>query len=627
MRSAARQAAGTVVATLLLVTAARAGISPQAKAIVDRWLDASGGREAFLADTALHVKGKQVAEGMRGTFEYWSAGPQRLLEIEHVGTLRYRAGTDGVAGWRTDLTSRKVAPLEGKDLEAIRGEAWFRSEQWARDDQGGGRVVPGQHAFMNGRGLVALDVTPPVGPPKSLWFDAETGLLVRITHNRDQHHWNENLSGWKLLAGRRRWTVSMVGDSVRFAAGFVRQNVDSVRIETPSDPAVFSAPASTGRSVTWLRTRGVARLPFRYRRGHVWVRASLNGAPAGDFILDTGCTMTAVDREHARAVGLTLEGSMVAQGVGGYDTGGWAQVKSVRITGADGDGVDVPDLKVGVLELTDDMNRREWDDVAGLIGYDVLSRFVVDFDFDRRVVTLHDPATFRYTGKGLAVPFTLHACIPTVEVTLNGTCTGRFIVDVGNATPMAVHADQVDACRLFAGIRKDVQHWVGGIGGAFPETVCRLDSVQVGPFRWPQPIAGLTLHHYGGAGSKDIQGNLGTSILDRFRCTFDYARGQLWLEPGARYGQRERFSRSGLYFTRWSGRVWIAAVVRHSPAADAGLKVRDVLKAVNGRAVERWTPEELDALFRDGAVGTVVTVTVERELVDQDLELTLADVL
>jgi C-terminal processing protease CtpA/Prc len=67
--------------------------------------------------------------------------------------------------------------------------------------------------------------------------------------------------------------------------------------------------------------------------------------------------------------------------------------------------------------------------------------------------------------------------------------------------------------------------------------------------------------------------------------------------------------------------------VRHSPGADAGLKVRDVLKAVNGRPIEQWTPEALQALFERGAVGTTVMVKVERELEDQDIELTLAEVL
>ncbi len=628
MRAVAVVAAMACLASVLGVPATHAEISPQAKVVVDRWLEASGGRAAYLADTLLHVKGRTRKGGEPGTFEVWRHGSSQYMETHTEASVKLRFGVDGAAGWRTDVTAKKIAPLEGKDLEAIQGEAWFASEQWAREDQGGGKVWHGQHAFKGARGMIALEVTPPVGPSKTLWFDDDNGLLVRITHRRDQYAWDESYSGWRTIAGRKRWTIATAGDSMLYAPGFRRTIVDSIRVEPPLAASGFAPPASSVRPVTWLRTRGVAELPFRYKRGHVWIRASVNGTPPADFILDTGCTMSALDREYARRIGLPVEGRLVAEGIAGTDDGGgWAPLRSLRIAGATGDGVEVRDLKTGVLEINDDMRVQEWDDAAGLIGYDVLSRFVVDIDFDRQVVTLHDPATFQYAGHGQAIPFTLHACIPTVEVRLNAGCTGRFIVDVGNATVMTVHTEQVDACRLFGGRRKEIQHWVGGIGGSIPETVCRLDSVHVGPFAWPQPIVGLTLHHLGSMGSKDVQGNIGTSVLERFRCTFDYARSQLWLEPGKRFAQPDRYSHSGLYLHRWSGRVWITAVVRHSPADEAGLKVRDVLKSVDGRPIDRWTPEALDAVFRDGAIGSTVRLTIERDLVDQDLELTLAEVL
>lgn len=619
--------AGCALALALRAAGARADITPQAQAVVDRYLEATGGRAAFAADTALHFQYRVRAEGMAGRLEQWVVAPDRILEIEQLGPLRRRAGYDGRQGWRTDLGSRQVGPLEGRDLEALRAEVWFRTEQWARPDQGGGKVAHGQHAYYKGRAMEALTVEPPVGPPGELWFDTETGLLARITHRRDQYHWNEELLAWKTLAGRRRWTASLIGDSVLFAAGFQRLNLDSVRAETPREPGAFSPPASTLKPAVWLKSRGVARVPFRYKRGHVWLRASVNGGPVDDFILDTGCTTTALDRAWTRQAGLDTQGQLVAQGVGGTDTGAWATVRTLRIAGPDGDGVQVADLKAAVLELNDDLETYDWSKAAGLIGYDVLGRFVVELDFDRQLLVLHDPAAWRHEGPGEALPMTLHAGIPTVPVTLNGTCTGQYLVDVGNATVLSVHSDQVDRCRLFGLARKDVQHWVGGIGGVFTESVCRLDSVRIGPFSWKEPIAGLTLHRYGGAGSKEIQGNVGTSVLERFKCTFDYARGQLWLEPGARYAQRDRFTRSGLWVTRWSGNVYVVRVVRKSPAEAAGFKVRDIVRAIDGRPIERWTPEQIDAVLVDGEPGRVVRLTVERELVNEDLEVTLADVL
>jgi hypothetical protein len=215
---------------------------------------------------------------------------------------------------------------------------------------------------------------------------------------------------------------------------------------------------------------------------------------------------------------------------------------------------------------------------------------------------LHEPTRYKHTGPGEAVPMTLHGNVPTVEVTLDGRCKGTFIVDVGNASVLSVGAEQVQHCGLLGLKRKDVQHWVGGIGGAFTETVCRMDSLQLGPFCMNGPVVGLTTHHRGGAGSKEIQGNLGTTVLERFRCTFDYAHGTLWLEPGGASTRPSRSRAAGCGSRAGRGRDR-ARRGEGFARRRAGFKVRDVLRAVNGRRIERWTPAELDRLLKDGSPG------------------------
>lgn len=611
----------------LTVRPARAEVDYRAKPLVDRYIAESGGVAALAADTVLHEKAHIRAGRMVGTMEGWWMGPTRLLQISRVGPVHARMGFDGTSAWMTDLDSKKVTAIEGKQLEAMRADAWFESEQWARPDQGGGRILPGQHSYSRGRGLDAIDVTPPVGEPRTIWFDAETGLIARVTKHRDQHSWNEDYADWALVAGRKRSMATTIGDSLLSPDTYVRINVDVVRAEPPGDLGSFSPMASAAQPLAWLKSHGIARLPFRYSRRAVWVTASVNGAPPAQFILDTGCSMTAIDRAYARQIELPQEGTAVSEGVGGEDVGSFGKVHTLRVAGPTGDGVEVRDFKVGVTGLQDDMMSLEWDKPAGLLGYDFLGRFVVDIDFDHQVLTLYDPATFVYRGHGQALPITLYSCVPTVPVRLNSGCEGQFMVDVGNASVMMVHTAQVERCHLFGLGSKQVEHWVGGVGGAIPETVCRLDSMRVGPFEWNEPVAGLTLHHFGIAGSKDLQGNLGTSVLERFHCTFDYARRQLWLEPGARYPQRDSFTRAGLWVERHEGVVMVVGVVKHSPAEKAGLKMRDALRAVNGRAIDLWTPEQLDQLFDHGPVGSTVKLTIERDLNDQKVELTLADVL
>lgn len=596
----------------------------RAREILERYVEATGGRSALEADTLLRRTGHVVTSGMDGSWQEWRKGNDRLLRIEQLGMLKQKEGLDGTIGWRTDYTSKKVGPIEGKDLDALRSTAWFQAEEWARDTTW--RAVLGSAAFLSGKALQSVVIKPPVGPKKALWFDQSTGLLARITHTRDQYDWNEEVSGWKKLAGRKRPTIFTTG-MPQFPTSYSKTTVDSIIATAPRDPHAFVRPATTAVPVAWKGAKGKVELPFRYRRGHVWVKLSVNGEPPAEFILDTGAFNTCLDRSYASTLGLSGEGEHVASGVGGYDTFGFTKLHSLGWATAAGVGVEVKDLRAGVIELQDALSSSEWGRTAGLLGYDVLSRFTLELDFDRQVLVLHDPATYKHTGPGTPIPMTLNGNIPTVELTLNGKCKGDYIVDVGNSTVLTVHAEQVDACRLLWLKKKDVHHMVGGIGGAFQESVCRMDSAQIGPFRIVGPIVGLSTHHMGGSGSKEIAGNIGTTVLERFRCTFDYAGGTLWLEPTARYDEPEAFTRSGLWYTRWAGVVIVYGVVKGSPAAEAGFKIRDVLRGVNGRSIDHWTPEELDRVLKNGPAGSQVKVTYERDLKEEAVELTLADVL
>jgi hypothetical protein len=182
-------------------------------------------------------------------------------------------------------------------------------------------------------------------------------------------------------------------------------------------------------------------------------------------------------------------------------------------------------------------------------------------------------------------------------------------------------------CGLARVERKEVKVYAGGIGGAFPEWVGRLDSLRIGPYSWREPIVGLSLHRRGMVGSEDYSGNIGNSVLERFRCTFDYARRRLYLEPGERYSRRDTYSRLGAMLVRLDDRVFAVGIISNSPADSAGVEWMDEVKSVDGRPVARFTRDELDRLFVDGPEGSTHHIVVTRNFKDVDLEVVLRDVI
>jgi hypothetical protein len=182
--------------------------------------------------------------------------------------------------------------------------------------------------------------------------------------------------------------------------------------------------------------------------------------------------------------------------------------------------------------------------------------------------------------------------IPTIEVQLDGGCAGQFLVDVGNSFGLIVHGSLVNNCRMFAKNqgRKQVRIYGGGVGSGFQSWLCRLDTLRIGPYAIPQPIAGLSLSTHGIVGSKELGGNIGNGVLQRFRCTFDYAI-EIAL-PRAR-----RPLRGEPTDTRASAPIWCAmsdACVAWASCTVAsrrgGLKEADEVIEIDGRAAATFTP-------------------------------------
>jgi hypothetical protein len=620
-------------AMLTLAAPARAWISPEAQLIVDRYVQATGGAAALAADTTLHIKGRVSAMDQKGSFEQWAALPDRIVTRVSLGTVRMRTGFDGTSGWRTDLASKKVTILDGKELEQTRSDAYFATEMWARPGQGGGRVS----SYKNGEEFRSIEVTPPVGSPRRLWFSTSNGLLRRMTVRIDQREADSWMSDYRRIGGRLRAMKEEAADSDQAIVWDAHDEsptpdhftVDSLWVNETIEPSLFASPGSRGQSVAWLKTKGIARIPFRYGTRHVWIKVLVNGFTHADFLLDTGAGMTMIDRSYAEKLGIVPDEAFAVEGMGGADAGSLAKLSSLRIGSAATDGVAMQDLKVGLVDFGEDVEAVMWRHMAGLIGYDVLERFVVEIDYDNQVVTLRDPKTFAYEGGGQPVDMRLAGGIPLVSVELGRGCAGDFLVDVGSSFGLTLHGSLVRSCRLFDNIlgHKQVEVNGGGVGASYVSWLSRLDHVRIGPYEWEQPIAGLSLRTSGMVGSKDYGGNIGNVVLERFKVTFDYEHRKLYLEPGRRFAEPERFSRIGAVFVRMSGRVIAANILKGSAAYEAGLEPDDEIMAIDGKPILEFTPELLDRMFVDGDVGATHELSIVHDGEPKKVTVTLKDVL
>ena len=613
VRTAAIRCAVLLATALMETPAAHASVHERALPVIEHYLDATGGRAARDSEQTVHLRGDIRSIGFTGQWEMWLAAPDRWMRHFQLGPLDFREGYDGHVSWRTDLSNKSVTVGSAADAARAREEGWFLNERWARSDQDSATIMPGSSVYGGEASYDVLVITPPGGHPRRFFVNQRTGLIDRVVYQVDQMSAEEHPGHYAKLGGRLRPSEYASPTLLPTDKPVERLTVTQLESNMQLDSIVFAPPRVQQRAITWQHARRTIHVPFTYGSKAVMVMVSINGAPPCEFILDTGASLSLLDENYAYALGLTVEGNALVEGIAETGDIRFARVRSIALAGPDSAEATLGDFRVALLDLAQAGKIVLWKKPMGILGADFLSRFVVEIDYDRRMVTLYDPARYRYAGAGAALPFELSSNCPIVDMTVNGSCPGKFLVDVGNSFYFTVHGSMVRGCRLVGEKRRhEVEVQGGGVGGGFVSTLCRLDSLTLGPFTWTEPVAALALHTRGGIGSKEISGNIGNGVLERFKCTFDYPRRTLYLEPGRRFSERDVVSRFGALFARFGPRVIAGNILTGSAAYEAGLRWYDEIVSVDGKSLEDWTREEVDHLLEEGEVGSEHTVQYRR---------------
>ncbi|HQR16905.1 MAG TPA: hypothetical protein PK948_00970, partial [Gemmatimonadales bacterium] len=219
--------------------------------------------------------------------------------------------------------------------------------------------------------------------------------------------------------------------------------------------------------------------------------------------------------------------------------------------------------------------------IAGILGHDFFSRFVVRIDYAASRIELFDPATYSYDGPGTAIPVWLEAGEPFVLGTLyltNRAVPAKLKIDTGSLDLLGLNGSFVAQTGLIPEAHRRIPAPGVAVGGATENYLTLLDSVSIAGFTIARPMVGYSadLTRAGDAGT------LGARLLARFTATFDYARRRLILEPN---GARPADDASGLLLIAEPPdfrTVRILAVQSGTGGAEAGLAPGDTLVDVGG---------------------------------------------
>jgi hypothetical protein len=285
---------------------------------------------------------------------------------------------------------------------------------------------------------------------------------------------------------------------------------------------------------TEARLAGALPATMRFREDNGWiiVQARVNGAGPVDFVLDTGAGMIAIlDSERTNA--LKMDMSEVRR-LGSPDQLAAPTAAVQRDMDIDFGPVVLLDQTVLAIPLETVMCSDEVRDVPfqGVIGHELFHRYVVEINYDRGEVVLHDPDAYRYTGKGEIVEADISGRQPFVQARVTAPDGARYDarlhVDSGAGIDLSLFPQAHDAIKLPAGGSTKSGCFVGGLAKYQTGSSVDLD------FGGGRTVSTPVDYSIGDEVIDTGQhGRIGSRFLRRHNVVFDYSRGRMILEPRA----------------------------------------------------------------------------------------------
>jgi hypothetical protein len=347
----------------------------------------------------------------------------------------------------------------------------------------------------------------------------------------------------------------------------------------------------------------VASIPLEFGgENYVLIKARINDFEPMTFILDSGGGSGLVLYHHA-AQALQLKGA-------GKGKGGGAGEGTFETTSVKGVSLSLPGVTMNnqtFVVFPKESSSSTFGPVDGVIGYSLFNRYVVEIDYQSKVVNLYEPSSYQYTGTGESIPIEILSKVPFVRVQIplagRKPLEGRFIVDSGAGRfTLILNTPVVNENNLIAVAQKTItEPGASGVGGEVRLIVARWPSLQLGHFTLTDPVIHFAQDRKGAFASSDFNGVIGGELLRRFTVIFDYAHKRMILEANAGFKDRFDYDMSGMRL-RAEGpdfkQLKLVRVVENSPALEVGLREGDLISAIDGRPAAELSLTEVAKLFK-----------------------------
>jgi hypothetical protein len=374
------------------------------------------------------------------------------------------------------------------------------------------------------------------------------------------------------------------------------------------------------------------QIPIEVRNNLVVVPVILNGALPLKFILDTGVrTAILTQKTFTDILNLTYSRKYTISGPGGvklvdaYVTNG----VTLQLPGVTGRGHAMLVLDQDYLELRNYLGT----DVHGILGYELFSRFIIQIDYEKKILTLMSPERFSPGRKFHAIPIRIEDTKPYVTTPIvlsDGTrLTAKLLVDSGASHGLMLEPSSDTRIKVPDSVVSSI---IGrGLGGDITGKVGRIQSLHLGDFSLENAIANFPdPNSYFDSlkmGSTSRNGAVGGEVLSRFTVVFNFPQEQIYLKKNSAFKKKFHYNLSGIVVKAKGSRLNVFEVMEvreQSVSHKAGVLAGDIIVSVNGIPSSVLDLNLINGFFNHRP-GKRVHLVVTRNGVRQKIEFKLKE--
>jgi hypothetical protein len=595
-----------------LSSLASGGTTSSLDEVLDQWAAALGGRDRLASIGTMHSHARAELFGLEGSLEEWfTADGKHRLDLDLSGVYTMTVVTTQQHSWYSEQKGAAVEQ-EGKDLEDEVRDVFLGTWSHLLPERMAGEVD--LLATEHKTGEIAVRISPTAGTPVTVFLDDETHLPKRSKSTDD--------TGETLITTFSKWLSYegiLVATHVVMSTGSPENDVvvelSDVRFNEVPPAAAFEKPESAFDEVQFVNGESVSHIPLDIDGVHLFLQAHINESPPLWFILDTGASVTIFDRTTAVDLGFYLTGEVLGDGVGEEKV----EVSFVQDISLCIPGVRLPEQTAAVVDLRE-LEAGFGREVHGILGYDFISRFVVEIDYQNSQLRLYDRERWEYGGNGAEVPIRFVDKKPICDgsITLpNGTlldCTIRF--DTGSGTTIRFNRPFTEEHDLISALPKTFESRGGsGLGGITRDCLGRIAAMRICDLEFEAPNCAFSRDEKGISADPSHACKVGGKFLERCTVILDYRGERIFLEPNDTFGAPFPGEMCGL--TVRSGgrgdwhRLTVVDVIAGSPADEADIEVDDVIVSVDRKPATTVHLRDLKQMFSEQ--GRQIELEFERD--------------